>query len=84
MLEAYGRGEKYLHDPTVFAYILRPELFKGKESPLFVDCREGTDFGRSLALPLKESEGRTSVTIMTEVDADGFFALIAERLARLA
>jgi purine nucleosidase len=83
MLEAYGRENKYLHDPTVIAHILEPGLFKGEEHPLTVDCRNGPDYGRSLVLPQEDNGRRTPVTIMTDIDADGYFALIAERLARL-
>ena len=83
MLEAYGRENKYLHDPTVIAHILQPRLFEGTERPVFIDCREGPDYGRSAALMPKDKEERAPITIMTDIDADGYFALIGERLARL-
>ena len=84
MLQAYGRGEKYLHDPTVIAYLIEPDLFEGSEGSLSVDCLPGAQYGKSVAGPREDSGGRPTVTIMTSIDAEGYFDLLATHLARLA
>jgi purine nucleosidase len=84
MLGAYGRETKYLHDPTVIAYLLAPELFGGKEASVTVDCGPGPMFGHSLAeVPPDPKCTRSRVTVMTELDAEGFFELLTQGLAKL-
>jgi purine nucleosidase len=84
MLSAYGRETKHLHDPTVIAYLLAPELFRGREATASVDCGPGPMLGHSLAeVPADPTSKRPPVTVMTELDAEGFFALLTRGLAKL-
>ena len=85
MLGAYGRETKHLHDPTVIAYLLAPELFKGRDASVSVNCGPGPMIGHSLAeVPSDPASRRPSVTVMTELDAEGFFAFLTQGLAKLA
>lgn len=79
LLTAYGREEGFLHDPCVIAYLMRPSLFGGQAGHLAVDCDAGPNLGRTVCASGKEAP---NATVITEIDADGFFALLTERLAR--
>ena len=71
-----------MHDPCTIAYLLRHELFESKmcnisvetESPLTVG-HTAVDFWHVTSRPL-------NVNWVYEVDADGFFDLLNEQLAR--
>lgn len=79
LMTAYGREEGFLHDPCVIAYLLLPSLFKGQAGQLTVDCDEGPNLGRTVCASGEEAP---NAMVITEIDADGFFALLTERLAR--
>lgn len=80
MLESYGRETKYLHDPTVIAYLLRPELFSGERHRIAVELKSDEYFGRTKRAG---DPARSEVLVMKHVDAEGFFALLHEYLAVL-
>ncbi len=84
MLVAYGRDTKYLHDPCVIAYLIRPELFQGVAGRLEVDCSPGLNYGRTVCFTGAQevADAQHIARVMTGIDADGYFALITERLAR--
>ncbi|MDH6230702.1 purine nucleosidase [Mesorhizobium soli] len=81
--EKYGTDGGPLHDPCVIAYLIKPELFKGHH------CNVEIELGSELTLGMTVIDwwGVTSraknATVMRDIDHDGFFALLAERLARL-
>lgn len=80
----YGSAGGPLHDPTVIAYLLRPELFTGRTVSVEIDSREGPTRGATIADWWNVTRRPAHVTAMTAIDDEGFFALVAERLARLA
>jgi purine nucleosidase len=80
MLESYGREKKYLHDPTVIAYLLRPELFNGERHPIAVDLKSDEYFGRT---ERTDDLARSEVTVIKHIDVEGFFTLLFEHLAIL-
>ena len=80
--ELHGAGGAPLHDPCVIAYLLAPHLFSGRS------CRvDIVAHGPAVGATLIDWQGVTgsepNALVLDEVDADGFFALIAERMARL-
>lgn len=83
-LTARGRAHLgSLHDPCTVAYLLRPELFGVQEMLVEVDADEGPNFGRTTCdVTGVRGEDRNAGVAMT-ADADGVYALLAERLARL-
>jgi purine nucleosidase len=85
LMSVYGGGDTAMHDPCVVAWLIRPELFRGVASHVEVATERGPGFGQSVArVREKHLAGRRpNCTVMTEADADGFFGLLAERLARL-
>ena len=78
-----GRVGAPLHDPCVIAYLLEPGLFRGRACHVAIETRGEHTLGRTVV----DWSGRTphppNATVIHEIDADGFFALLTERLARL-
>ena len=78
-----GRVGAPLHDPCVVAYLLRPGLFAGRKCHVAIETRGEHTLGRTVV----DWSGRTrrapNAMVIDQIDADGFFALLAERLARL-
>ncbi len=82
-LERYGVAGSPLHDPCVIAYLLQPELFSGREAFVEVETRNEATMGRTV-VDLWNATGREpNATVIERIDADGFFELLIERLARL-
>jgi inosine-uridine nucleoside N-ribohydrolase len=78
-IERYGEPGLPLHDPCVIAYVLRPELFAGTPAVVTVETEAKETLGRTVIAP---SPGSRTLVI-DRVDAEGFFELLIERLARL-
>jgi purine nucleosidase len=72
-----------LHDPTVIAYLLRPELFKGRHVNVEVETRGDFTAGMTVADWWGVTDRKPNATFMMEIDADGFTDLLVERLGRL-
>lgn len=72
-----------LHDPCVIAYLLRPELFKGQVRRVDVETEGTHTSGRTVVDWWRRSERPANALVINDVDSDGFFALLNERLARL-
>jgi purine nucleosidase len=71
-----------LHDPCVVAYLLRPDLFTGKACRVEIET-EGRSAGRTNVHWWPREPQEPNATVIGGIDADGFFALLFERLARL-
>jgi purine nucleosidase len=72
-----------LHDPCVIAYLLRPELFQGQRRRVDVETEGTHTTGRTVVDWWRRSERPPNALVVNEIDSDGFFALLGERLARL-
>ncbi len=70
-----------LHDPTTVAYLLAPELFTGQRVHVDVDCEIPERYGHMVADWYGQLDRAPNATAMTGLDAPGFFALLADRLA---
>ncbi len=78
-----GAARHPFHDPCVIGWLLRPGLFSGRECFVEVETGDGALRGRS-TIDWNGRLGRASnALVMGEMDRAGFFALLAERLARL-
>jgi len=82
-IEKYESGGGPLHDPCVIAYLLRPELFSGRHINVEIETRSELTMGMTVADWWSVSGRPSNALFMRNVDADGFFELLAERLARL-
>jgi purine nucleosidase len=78
-----GRVGAPLHDPCVIAYLLEPGLFRGRTCHVAIETRGEHTLGRTVVDWSGRTSQRPNATVISEIDADGFFALLTERLARL-
>ncbi|MBU2982784.1 nucleoside hydrolase [Lentibacter algarum] len=81
--EKYGSSGAPLHDPCVTAYLLKPELFTGRHINVEIETVSELTLGMTVADWWRVTERKPNATFIGDVDADGFFALLTERLARL-
>ena len=78
----HGAGAP-LHDPCAIAWLLRPDLFTTKECSVRMDLGPGPSRGRTVIDRWNRTGAAHNAAVLESVDADGFFALLGERLARL-
>jgi len=78
--EKYGSEGAPLHDPCTIAYLLRPELFKGKMCNVEIETESPLTLGHTAVDFWHVTERIKNVNWIYKVDADGFFALLIERL----
>jgi purine nucleosidase len=82
-MDKYGFEGGPLHDPTVIAYLLQPELFSGKHVNVEIEIHSLLTEGMTV-IDWWEVTGREpNALVMNEIDANGFFDLLVERIGRL-
>lgn len=82
-VEKYGSDGGPLHDPTVIAYLLKPELFSGRNCNVEIETASPLTVGMTVVDWWQVTDRKHNARVMKDVDADGFFALLAERVGRL-
>lgn len=82
-LEKYGSDGAPLHDPCVTAYLIRPSLFTGRMVNVEIEVASPLTCGMSVADWWGVTDRAPNALFMGDIDSDGFFALLCERLARL-
>lgn len=82
-MEHYGIPGGPVHDATVIAYLLKPQLFNGREVNVVVDSGEGPTFGQTIVDWYDGLKAPKNAFWVESGDAQGFFDLLTERLARL-
>ncbi len=81
--EKYGSAGAPLHDPCVIAYLLQPDLFSGRHINVEIETSSSLTLGSTVADWWRVSGRKPNATFMRDIDDDGFFALLTERLGRL-
>jgi purine nucleosidase len=81
--EKYGSDGGPLHDPTVLAYVIRPELFQGRQINVEIETQSELTLGMTVADWWGVTDRAPNALFVGDVDAQGFFDLLTERLARL-
>lgn len=81
--EKYGSEGAPLHDPCVIAYLLQPDLFKGRHVNVVVETGSDLTLGMTVADWWRVTDRAPNAMFMGDLDADGFFALLTDSLARL-
>ena len=79
----YGTDGGPLHDPCVMAWLLKPELFKGREVNVAIECESELTMGATVIDWWKVTGRPVNANVLRSVDADAFFELLVERIARL-
>jgi len=72
-----------LHDPCVIAYLIQPDLFEGRHVNVEIETQSDLTLGMTVADWWRVIDRKPNAMFMGSLNADGFFALLTERLARL-
>ena len=78
-----GRVGAPLHDPCVIAYLLDPALFGGRACHVAIETQGEHTLGRTVVDWSRRTHHAPNATVIDEIEADGFFALLTGRLGRL-
>jgi purine nucleosidase len=81
--EKYGSTGAPLHDPCVTAYLLRPDLFSGRHVNVEIETQSELTMGMTVADWWGVTGRPKNTLFIGDLDADGFFTLLTEKLARL-
>ena len=81
--EKYGSEGAPLHDPCVIAYLIQPDLFTGRHVNVEIETVSELTLGMTVADWWRVTDRAPNAMFMGDLDSDGFFALLADRLARL-
>ncbi|MES1150510.1 MAG: nucleoside hydrolase [Dongia sp.] len=82
-VKKYGWEGAPLHDPTTIAYLLKPALFQGRDINVSIETRSELTIGMTVADYWRVTKRPVNARYIRDVDADGFFALLTERIGRL-
>jgi purine nucleosidase len=80
-LAKYGWDGAPLHDPTVIAWLLQPDLFKGRHINVAIETQSALTRGMTVADWWGVTDRQPNCTYLRHVDVAGFFHLLSERLA---
>lgn len=78
----FGHRGHPLHDPCAVAWLMAPALFTTRDVHVHVDCA-GPSRGRTVVDRWERSGQPANARLLETLDADGFFTLLSESLARL-
>jgi len=81
--EKYGSQGAPLHDPTVIAYLIRPDLFTGRHINVEIETASPLTRGMTVADWWRVTDRAPNAMFMGDIDAEGFFSLLTERTGRL-
>ena len=81
--ERYGEDGAPLHDPCTIGWLLKPELFKGRRVNVMIETQSELTMGMTVTDWWGCTGRPPNVTFVHDIDANGFFDLLIERLARL-
>ena len=81
--EKYGTDGAPLHDPCVIAYLIDPDLFDGRFVNVEIETSSELTRGMTVIDWWRVTDRKPNATVMNDVDADGFFQLLRERISRL-
>ena len=79
----FGARATALHDPSVIAYLLNPTLFQGREVNVAVETQSPMTIGMTVVDWWGVTSRKPNVRWMNTVDANGFYELLTDGLARL-
>ena len=79
--EKYGIEGAPLHDPCTIAWLIDPDLFKGKLCNVSVETESELTMGHTAVDFWRVTSRPHNTNWIYEVDADGFFDLLTERIA---
>ncbi|WP_299909254.1 nucleoside hydrolase [uncultured Paracoccus sp.] len=81
--EKYGSKGAPLHDPCTVAWLLKPELFEGRQINVEIELKGEYTLGMTVADYWRVTGRAENALYIRHVDRDGLFRLLSERIARL-
>lgn len=81
-VEKYDSAGAPLHDPCTVAYLLQPDLFKTKLCNVAVETESELTMGHTAVDFWHVTDRPRNVRWAYDIDSDGFYDLLTERLAR--
>ena len=82
--QKYGTDGGPLHDPCVMAWLLKPDLFQSREVNVGIECESELTMGMTVVDWWGVTERKPNATVCRSINAQGFFDLLTERIAKLA
>jgi len=82
-LEKYESPGAPLHDPCVIAYMIKPELFEGRDCNVAIETSSDLTVGMTVVDYWQVTGKPHNAFFLRSGNADAFYALLTERLARL-
>lgn len=79
----HAGGATPLHDPCTIAWLLRPDLFDARAVNVAIETQSELTMGMSVVDWWGVTGRPPNALFVHDIDAEGFFALLRERLARL-
>lgn len=81
-MSKYAAPGAPLHDPCTVAWLIKPELFTGKDCNVAVETQSELTLGHTAVDFWHVTDRPKNVHWVYEVDSDGFYELLTERLSR--
>ena len=81
--EKYGSQGAPLHDPCTVAWLIRPDLFTGRQINVEIETEGKFTTGMTVADWWGVTDRPKNALFIRDVDRDGLFALLSERIALL-
>ncbi|MFZ2102557.1 MAG: nucleoside hydrolase [Oricola sp.] len=81
--DKYGTDGGPLHDPCVIAWLLKPDLFSGRDCNVEIETGSELTMGMTVVDWWGVTRRAKNAHVLRDVDADGFFALLTSRIATL-
>ncbi len=79
----YGTDGGPLHDPCVIAWLLKPNLFGGRNCHLAIECESELTMGMTVIDWWGVTEKAQNAHVVRDIDAAGFFSFLTERIGSL-
>lgn len=82
-VQKYGSEGGPLHDPCVIAWLLKPDLFAGRRVNVEIETASSLTMGMTVVDWWGVTDRPKNAMVLRDVDADGFYKLLTERIATL-
>lgn len=81
--ELCGLPGRPLHDPCVIAYLIKPELFTGRDLYVAIETQSDVTLGQTVVDVWRLMNAAPNAKVIETVDAEGCYTLLNSRLACL-
>jgi len=82
-MERYGTLGGPLHDPTVIAYLLEPEMFGGRDCSVEIETTSELTMGMTVVDWWNLTEAEPNCLVVNQIDDEAFYTLLTDRIGRL-